>query len=1672
MLLLHLSDLHFGNKNRFANDNPSDLGRAFHRALQAASKEPQIPATMAVSLVIVTGDIVESGLPSEFRAALEFLKSLAEEMDLPRNRFVFLPGNHDISWADCRIVRAARDGEKFPAAEFDLRLNTEKLANYRAFLSDFYGKPVDSENLAELENVRSLGSGGWLRDFPDLRLSIAALNTSEREHDVSKGGFLSPEQAQALMTFWLEDASASRLKILALHHNPISATDANRDWVLDWVRNKEKAVGASVPMSADVFEHYIADIAGFIGSEHLPKIVEDTCPHIVLHGHHHDQGKPTSWHWKKNGNAPVLSVGSFGLNKDQLPGDAPLSCQFLRLVLPPEPTSPRLIAIPLIYDGRFRLEGDVLVGAFRAEAGSRAAYDQPLPLPKGWKVEPEPAPEPAIVDALPPGFLGKYEHLSYDRQPVYTRKLSDLNQELILEFLAKPLSQEQNAGLKRGKDGGSPTIEQKLEHLLCLYDGQPTLGALLCFAPSQLLADKAGCSTLQMAIHDGSERGGDNTTLKVARGNLLELFDMGMTWLTGGYVLRRRGEVGSKSRDEFEIPRKVLREALANAFVHRDYETMVLQSQPTRIDVYPDKVEVTSYGGLLEQVHLDQLNSPDQTLRAFRRNESIARIFQCMTDVELNASGIHRMRRLMTEAGMAFPLFRAGKDFVCVTLARPFELSSGRAVALPPQIDAEHATLRAFISCTGELIEHRRAAHDACLRAGVMPVMWEHFLPNSDTLDAILKQKIEEADLFICILGERYGSLPHNSEISFIEMEFNHAIARGLPVIVFTMHQDHPVFHKSIETEGSIEKLEKFKLRLRTERYAEEFKSPEDLRGRIIDGLHGLVAKHRAGEIRSAKTRPRPAVPNNLPYTSLGTLFKGRDSFLASLRDYLASQTPAVIRGAQAIHGMGGVGKTRAAVEYAWANESDYSALLFLTADSPDALARSLAALAGPLVLNLPEQEATDTAAQTHAVLRWLNQHLGWFLIIDNVDTIPAQVAVAALLTHIPRGHVLITTRLADWPANITSLYLDVLSEESSIAFMLEHTHDRRVRCDDDPVTAQKIARLLDGLALALEQSAAYIRARRCSLMDYLRDSESKRLHVLSSYDPNRSHYPRSIAITYDTSISQLTDDARTLLRIFSWLAPDPMPIALLEKLENVPDARVQLIALSDLHLATLNAEGTAFSVHRLLQEITRQQQPEEKPPALIAALSWVNDLVPFAADDVRTWPVVEPLASHATTVALSAADRHIPVPTARLLNQVALFYQAKAQHQTAEPLMRRALAMDEATFGKDHPEVAIRLNNLAALLQATNRLAEAEPLMRRTLAIGEANFGKDHPNVAIRLNNLAQLLQATNRLAEAEPLMRRALAVDEASFGEEHPNIASDLNNLAQLLQATNRLAEAEPLMRRALWIDEQSYGDEHPRVANALNNLAQLMTATNRLAEAEPLMRRALDIDEQAYGADHPSVAVDLNNLAQLLQSTNRLAEAEPLMRRGLAIYEQSLGPAHPNVAAALMNLAQILKATSRLPEAEALMRRALEIEEDAYGTEHPAVATDLNNLASLLMATDRLAEAEPMMRRSLAIDEKSYGRTHPNVAVRLNNLAHLLMATGRLPEAEALMQRLLQMLAEFSERTGHEHPLINSSLRNYIHLLGSLGLDESEISTRVGALLVSESVADTKRLLLHEK
>jgi tetratricopeptide (TPR) repeat protein len=650
-------------------------------------------------------------------------------------------------------------------------------------------------------------------------------------------------------------------------------------------------------------------------------------------------------------------------------------------------------------------------------------------------------------------------------------------------------------------------------------------------------------------------------------------------------------------------------------------------------------------------------------------------------------------------------------------------------------------------------------------------------------------------------------------------------------------------------------------------------RSPEAIADLILQRLKnmGLLSSSSA-----TSSRPSSCI-HNLPFPSIGDLMKGRKDEMQKLMKETGATAIT-----QAIHGLGGIGKSRLAVELGWhaVNDKQHNTVLFVIADTSESLRTNLAALTE--ALSLPEKDAKEQEIQYKAVLNWFERHDGWLLIFDNVDTDEAAEKVLALFSRLSRGRVLITSRKRGWPPAIHPMPLEKLTASDAVRFLLDRTYGR-VQTNHDESDAQKLAQLLDGLPLALEQAAAYIDARSCTFADYLKDWEQNRSQILS-WHAQSSGIPVSVAITWNRTWEILSPAAQALLRLVSYLAPEPIPIDLLEKnkknfttacklLENYKKTPVKINAqdiISELARYSMIERGeNTISVHRIVQEVIRMQIPKERERDWVQAILNIVDGY-FPGDplpqDVRSWNRLVPMQSHVSAIIREADKCEIEDPPAWLMNELSIFLSARAAYAEAEPLKRRVLKIFESSLGTDHPEVAAALNNLAQLLQDTNRLKEAEPLMRRALQISETALGPNHPDVAIRLNNLAQLLQATNRLQEAEPLMRRALQIDETSFGTDHPNVARDLNNLAQLLQATNRLQEAEPLMRRALQIDETSFGTDHPKVAIRLNNLASIELEKGNNKEAKRLFTRALKIFRASFDENHPSVQTTLEWLNNL--------------------------------------------------------------------------------------------------------------------------------------------------------------------------------------------------------------
>jgi predicted NACHT family NTPase/predicted HTH transcriptional regulator len=259
-------------------------------------------------------------------------------------------------------------------------------------------------------------------------------------------------------------------------------------------------------------------------------------------------------------------------------------------------------------------------------------------------------------------FLADYTHLNYDRRPVLFYKLKDLDSELITTFLEQPQARTalRRAGLLRARR------EEHLQILGILHNDKPTLGAFLCFAPQRLLADKFAACGLHLVVYSSTQRAASEASPEFTQDNLLNLFEIGMKFLSSEAGLRRTGRIGTNERDNLEIPEIALREALVNALVHRDYEHSSSKDQPTRIEVYPDRIEITSFGSLPEGVVEAELNQNPENVVPIRRNSIIADVFRIMQRAELNASGIARMHYLTQMATLPRPKIIQGKNSLTV----------------------------------------------------------------------------------------------------------------------------------------------------------------------------------------------------------------------------------------------------------------------------------------------------------------------------------------------------------------------------------------------------------------------------------------------------------------------------------------------------------------------------------------------------------------------------------------------------------------------------------------------------------------------------------------------------------------------------------------------------------------------------------------------------------------------------------------------------------------------------------------------------------------------------------------------------------------------------------------------------------------------------------------------
>jgi hypothetical protein len=472
----------------------------------------------------------------------------------------------------------------------------------------------------------------------------------------------------------------------------------------------------------------------------------------------------------------------------------------------------------------------------------------------------------------------------------------------------------------------------------------------------------------------------------------------------------------------------------------------------------------------------------------------------------------------------------------------------------------------------------------------------------------------------------------------------------------------------------------------------------EERRSRILAAVEG----------RSQALQPPPRPLIGVPPRIAS--FTGRADELDRLDAILVHDKPAAVTqavGRAAVQGMGGVGKTSLAIEYAHRFRGLYAGVCWCPAETRVGLLSALATLRVTLGAAAADEADLEKAAKA-GLRRLAEQRATWLLVYDNV-TAPDHIAD---LLPSAGARVLITSRFSDWGELADEVALDVLPLEEAVA-LLERRTGR-----SDAVGARTLADALGNLPLALDHAAAYCKRTQTSCANYAQKASN-----LIGTAPRGVGYPRSVAATFDLAITEAAaqcPQAEALMAYLAQCAPERIPMTLVEgAVEDEAERSKALAALAEVSLVKHDPfeDGTsAVTVHRLVQAVARARSEtrgsvQETVERLIARLAAI-----YPEDGVsnpQSWPMCAPLTPHLLTLGdAHPDDASVIADWPKLLGRAGGYFLGRAAYSQAAPLFRDALAIREKAFGPEHPDTATSLNNLALQAPGPGRpCSSAAPL-------------------------------------------------------------------------------------------------------------------------------------------------------------------------------------------------------------------------------------------------------------------------------------------------------------------------------------------------------------------------
>ena len=637
----------------------------------------------------------------------------------------------------------------------------------------------------------------------------------------------------------------------------------------------------------------------------------------------------------------------------------------------------------------------------------------------------------------------------------------------------------------------------------------------------------------------------------------------------------------------------------------------------------------------------------------------------------------------------------------------------------------------------------------------------------------------------------------------------------------------------------------------------------------------------------------------------------GREALLAAVDERLTAPSESAGPGGVdvprvvALTGMGGVGKTSTALEYAYRHLGRYQVAWQVSCQDSVSTAADFGKLARQL--GVDAEDAGDTTRAVHAALA-ASQDV-WLLLLDNV---PDPRAIRDVLPPAGNGHVLITSQSRLWPAP-RLLPVDVLDPEPATAFLHEVA-------DTDADTCALLAAEVGYLPLALAQIAAYLQHNGTSPARYLALYRERRAELLARGTP--TDYDHTVATTWSMAFEQVntaSPAAGALLRILAHCAPDAIPLDLLitphtldaldheDELDRRIVDMLQPVAASPIALddalsalsrycLTSPPERHAVSIHRLVQAATRDSIPAPDTTRWQQAVATlITTAVPDDPGQPATWPALAALTPHV----LHTLPPH-SLPTWR----VALYLRARGDYTAAEQLLRRILDAERHLHGHDqHPDALATRHALARVLHAQGQYEQAKAEYRAILdARREAGFDDRHPHTLATRHALARVLHAQGQYEQAETEYRAILdARREAGFDDRHPDTLATRHALASVLHDQGQYEQAKAEYRAILDARRELLGDRHPDSLATRHALASVLHDQGQYEQAKDEYRAILDARREAGFDDrHPHTLATRHALASVLHAQGQYEQAKDEYRAILDARREAgfddRHPAHP--------------------------------------------------------------------------------------------------------------------------------------------------------------------------------